>query len=179
MKKKTKIILIVAIIGLLAIAAGGFAYYKYKHSKAVTKSGVPSSSTVAKTDSELGQGQGRAVDPGTSPNQPNPNKVSNGGVPTPTLTKSAGNVAPAPKGVVMDFVCIGPGAGYQCQLELKPMSGQAQPNFSRQSLNSDRTGSYGTDWTWQTVSGKWQVDAVLYNGSGDSARSPIQSFEVQ
>lgn len=180
MKKKTKIVIIAVIAGILVLVAGGFGYYRYKHTGATTKSGVPSSSTVSKTDAELENGQGRAVDPATSPNQPNPNTAKNSaGVPTPSLTKSAGNVAPAPRGVLIDFVCTVLQDGYQCQLELIPKSGQNKPNFAKLSMKPDRSGLYGAVWNWQTESGKWEVDAVLYNSNGDTARSPIQSFEVQ
>jgi hypothetical protein len=180
MKKKTKLVLIAVLAAALVVVAGGFAYYRYKHTSLTTKSGVPSSSTVSKTDAELENGQGRAVDPATSPNQPNPNTVKNSaGVPTPSLTKSAGNVAPAPRGVLIDFVCTVPQDDYQCQLELIPKSGQNKPNFAKLSMKPDRSGLYGAVWNWQTESGKWEVDAVLYNSSGDTARSPIQSFEVQ
>lgn len=179
-KKSRKTILIAVTLALIILLLIGLTVYKYKRGAVVTKSGVPSSSTVSKTNAELENGQGRAVDPATSPNQPNPNTAKNSaGVPIPSLAKSAGNVAPAPRGVLIDFVCTVPQDGYQCQLELIPKSGQNKPNFAKLSMKPDRSGLYGAVWNWQTEAGKWEVDAIVYNTNGDTARSPIQSFEVQ
>jgi hypothetical protein len=179
--KFNKNALLIAVAVLLAVLAigGWFGYQKFKKTS-TTSAGVPSASTVSKTDTELENGQGRAVDPEVEPNQQDPNKRSNSsGVPTPGLSKSAGNVSAAPKGVMIDFVCTAPSGGYQCQLVLTPKSSQPQPNFAKLSMQADRSGTNGAIWNWQTVSGKWEARAVLYNSSGGSNSSPSQSFEVQ
>jgi hypothetical protein len=180
-RKRTLIFATIAVLLVAILAVGGwFGYRKYKKASTTTEEGVPPASSVDKTDSELENGQGRAVDPGVAPNQQDPSKqTSSSGVPVPGLSKSAGNVSAAPKNVMIDFVCTAPAGGYQCQLVLTPKSGQPQPNFAKQSMQADRSGTNGAIWNWQTVSGKWEVRAVLYNSSGASNSSPSQSFEVQ
>lgn len=180
MKKPTgkkKIVIIAVIILVIALAIGGFLYFRNKQTKSTTQ-GQSSSQDSSKTSSSQASGQKTNTgDSKTGSTNSNNTNQTNVDVPTPVLVKSAGNTGPAPAGVLIDFTCFGP-SGYACQLTLKPKSGTA-PSFDKKNLSTDSRGQSFANWEWKTVSGSWQAQAVLYNSSGQSKASDPQSFEVK
>ncbi len=179
MNKRTgrkKIVIIVVILLAIALAVGGFLYFKNKQNK---KSNQVQSSSQSSNKSTNQSATPKTTNGDTKTGSTNSNNASQNSVnvPTPVLVKSAGNTGPAPAGVLIDFTCFGP-SGYSCQLILKPKSGTA-PSFDKKNLSTDSRGQSFANWEWKTVSGSWQAQAVLYNSSGQSKASDPQSFEVK
>lgn len=165
MNKRRVLITSLIVIFLTATAVVGWYYYNHKKNDISTK---PTSETA----------ESNAVNPNIAPRQENQAEPTpSSSVPKPILVKSAGNVAPAPTNVLIDFTCSAP-IGFICQLQLTSTSGQ-KILFDKQAISTDGRGQSATVWEWKTIPGNWQAQVVLYNSSGQSNNSDVQNFEVK
>lgn len=95
----------------------------------------------------------------------------------PTLIKSSGNNGPVPVNVVIEFVCQG-SAGLNCKVVLVNQNGSIVELPSQQVKDNGR-GQYFTSWEWRSLSGIWQVYAVVINQQSKSTQSDKQTLEVK
>lgn len=76
----------------------------------------------------------------------------------------------------MNFTCEST-PGYFCEVKLeKPNSSTI--TLEKKQLAGERGQSFAS-WNWESVSGSWNVTAVLSNSSGQSKSSAGQTLEVK
>lgn len=172
--KKTKVILIIIILVAIGVF---FVYWGYSRNKLnfLSKSSQSQSSPASPNDPTTS-----GTNNGTSSNQENPS--SNGQISSttpdkPVLIKSSGNYGSVPANIVIEFVCQG-APGLKCKVMLSSQSG-SNIELPDQDVKDNGRNQYFTSWEWKSITGTWQVYAVVTNQQGKSAESDKQSLEVK
>lgn len=170
--KKPKVILII----IISVAIGAlFVYLLYSSNKLnfLIKNSQTQSSP---TDSD----PTNTTNSTTSNNQAAPggeSQISSTTPDKPTLIKSSGNYGSVPANIFIEFVCQGT-PGLKCKVLLNNQAGSIV-ELPSQDVEDNGRGQSFTSWEWRSITGTWQVYAVVTNSQGKSAESNKQSLEVK
>lgn len=101
-----------------------------------------------------------------------------GKLPKPLLNKSSGNNGPIPTGVLVNFTCTG-GVNTSCQIILTNSETSKELKLETKQLEALDRGQPSAVWTWESVTGTWEIVAIVTADGYDGNTSNVQELIVE
>ena len=105
------------------------------------------------------------------------NLEDNPPLPKPMLTKSSGNTAPIPKGVLVEFSCSGV-VNTNCYITLYNQESEETLRFDDKKLKDDGRGQVFATWVWESKPGTWSIGATVTADGYSPSSSESQTLTV-
>lgn len=159
---------VIAAIVLSVFVVIGYTLFNWSENQSENRSEKTSNNSIANKNNEPSAPQDSA-DAADDQNKT---------LPKPTLNKSSGNNGPIPSGILVNFTCTGV-INAECQIILTDTDSEEVLELEKKELEDTGRGNPSAVWTWKSISGNWQVKAVVTANGFNDNMSNSQELTVQ